>query len=287
VVEILKPLAASHVFLPPAAQAGIACQVMASAREPGPEPSPQQGISLDELAQAFAQVMGNAPPAKPPADMPAASPAVPLAGLQATAEAGRAPSSPAGPEDRPAAAPGEPAVDACPVTPRSILEAMLFVGDRENRPLSAVQAAEQMRGVEPSEIPGLVTELNRRYAAAGCPYEIIHDGEGYRISLRKPFFALRDRFYGRIREARLSQAAVDVLAIVAYQQPLTAEQVGTLRGKPSGHVLVQLVRRGLLRIERTPGERRAAQYSTTPRFLRLFGLQSLADLPQTEDLQRQ
>jgi segregation and condensation protein B len=173
--------------------------------------------------------------------------------------------------------------EACAVTPRSILEAMLFVGDRQNRPLSAAQAAEMMRGVEPGEIPALVDELNRRYAAAGCPYHVIHDDAGYRMSLRKPFFALRDRFYGRIREARLSQPAVDVLAIVAYRQPLTAEQVGTLRGKPSGHVLAQLVRRGLLRIERAAGSRRAAQYSTTTRFLRLFGLQTLADLPQSED----
>jgi segregation and condensation protein B len=245
---------------------------MASAPESSPGSSPEQGISLDELAQAFAQVMGRAPP--------------PLAAPQELPPEGSQAPPPAASQSPPAAS-QPPAPDPCPITPRSILEAMLFVGDRENRPLSAAQAAEQMRGVEPGEIGGLVAELNRRYAAAGCPYEIVAEGAGYRLSLRKPFLALRDRFYGRIREARLSQAAIDVLAIVAYQQPLTAEQVGTLRGKPSGHVLVQLVRRGLLQIERTPGGRRAAKYSTTPRFLRLFGLQSLADLPQTEDLQRQ
>jgi segregation and condensation protein B len=176
---------------------------------------------------------------------------------------------------------------SCPVTPRSILEAMFFVGDRENRPLSAAQAAELMRGVEPSEIPALVQELNGRYAAAGCPYQIVHDGAGYRMSLRKAFYALRDRFLGRVREARLSQAAIDVLAIVAYQQPLGADEVNTMRGKPSTHILAQLVHRGLLRIEREPSKRRSTKYSTTNRFLRLFGLQSLADLPQSEDLQRQ
>ena len=90
-----------------------------------------------------------------------------------------------------------------------------------------------------------------------------------------------------MREARLSQAAIDVLAIVAYQQPLSAEQIGAVRGKPSGAVLSQLVHRGLLRIERQPGKRPNVQYFTTDRFLHLFGLQTLADLPQSEELDRQ
>jgi segregation and condensation protein B len=164
---------------------------------------------------------------------------------------------------------------------------MLFVGQREGQSLCEARAAELMRGVEPGEIPAMVNDLNGRYVAAGCPYQIAHDGEGYRMRLRKPFYSLRDRFYGRVREARLSQAAVDVLAIVAYQQPVTGDQVGKMRGKPSGQVLVQLVHRGLLRVEKEPGKRRAAKYSTTQRFLRLFGLQTLADLPQSEDLDRQ
>ena len=164
---------------------------------------------------------------------------------------------------------------------------MLFVGNRESRSLSAVRAAGLMRGVEPEEIAGLVGELNRRYAANGCPYHVASEGGGYRLTLRKAFHPLRNRFYGRVREARLSQAAIDVLAIVAYQQPLTSEKVGRLRGKPSSHLLAQLVRRGLLRIERRQAKRRTAQYFTTDRFLELFGLQSLDDLPQSEELDRQ
>ena len=138
---------------------------------------------------------------------------------------------------------------------------MLFVGDRDNRPLTAARAAELMRGVEPGEIGELIGELNARYARNACPYFVAEDSDGYRITLRKPFHPLREQFYGRIREARLSQAAIDVLAIVAYQQPLSAEQIGTVRGKPSGPVLSQLVHRRLLRIERRAlrsGSRQAA-----------------------------
>ena len=113
--------------------------------------------------------------------------------------------------------------DPCPINPYTIFEAMLFVGDGQNRSLSAQRAAELMRGVEPREIPGLVQQINQRYARHGHPYAIEGDGEGYYLALRPEFQTLRNRFFGQIREARLSQAAIDVLAIVAYQQPLTAE----------------------------------------------------------------
>ena len=175
------------------------------------------------------------------------------------------------------------ATDPCPICPRSILEAMLFVGNRDNRPLSPARAAELMRDVAPDEIPPLVDELNARYAAVGAPYRIVGHGDGYRLTLSDEFNPLRNRFYGRIREARLSQAAIDVLALVAYQQPLSGEQMGRLRGKPSSHVLAHLVRRGLLRIERPEAKRRTPHYFTTDRFLRLFNLQSLDDLPRSAD----
>ena len=247
-----------------------------------PADSPRQdGISLDELAEAFAQVMGTVPKAKP------GEPARSDSRTDALSPDETRPAD-AGPAEAPPPADAEPAEDdRCPVNPRTILEAMLFVGDREGKPLTAARAAELMRDVAPAEIPGLIAELNRRYAAGRCPYSITSDADGYRMTLQKPFHPLRDRFFGRIREARLSQATVDVLAIVAYQQPLTAEQVGTLRGKPSSHVLSQLVHRGLLRIERQPGAGRVVQYFTTDRFLQLFGLQTLADLPQSEELDRQ
>ncbi len=235
----------------------------------------QDAISLDELAQAFAQVMG-AP--SPTADAPTVvdSPLAVANGHPPIAMEETSTETAETAED-----------DSGPVTPLGILEAMLFVGDRDNRPLSASRAAELMRGVEPGEIRGLVDQLNQRYALGGCPYYIADDSDGFRITLRKPFHPLRERFFGRVREARLSQATIDVLAIVAYQQPLTAEQINAVRGKPSAHVLSQMVHRGLLRIERLPGKRRTVQYFTTDRFLQLFGLQTLADLPQSEELERQ
>ena len=162
---------------------------------------------------------------------------------------------------------------------------MLFVGNQDNQPLSAARAAELMRDVRPAEeFPPWSINSIRRYAVGGCPYRIVHQGDGYRLLLGKSLDNLRSRFYGRIRQARLSQAAIDVLAIVAYQQPLTADQIGKQRGKPSSHVLSQLVHRGLLRIEReTADKRRITRYYTTERFLELFNLESIQDLPQSEE----
>ena len=251
---------------------------MSELPEPTSEPTQQEGISLRELSEAFAEAMGG----RGEPDAGAKEEEAPEAAEPDQTE----PSSQlAGDEPLPEADPSHND-DPCEISPRTILEAMLFVGNLQNQPLGSDRAAELMRGVSPGEIPELVGELNRRYASSGCPYEIINEGTGYRLRLCRAFHPVRNRLYGRVREARLSQATVDVLAIVAYRQPLTAEEVAHLRGLKSGHLLAQLVRRQLLRVERRPGQR-GGHYYTTDRFLRLFGLESLQDLPQAEDLEKQ
>ena len=176
--------------------------------------------------------------------------------------------------------------EACPVSPRSILEAMLFVGHPDNEPLTRQEAAALMRGVEPAEIDDLVGELNTTYDQQNAPYTIASDGPGYRLVLRDQFDRVRNKFYGRIREARLSRACVEVLSLVAYHQPLTADTVTELRGAPSGPFLSQLVRRELLQIERPEDHPQHPFYRTTDRFLRVFGLASLGDLPQSEQIEQ-
>ena len=175
----------------------------------------------------------------------------------------------------------------CEINPRSILEAMLFVGLRQGGMLTSQQIAALMRGVRAAEIDELIRDLNEAYVQSGRPYTIASDGAGYRLTLRDEQAGVRQRFLGKVRQARLSPAAIEVLAVVAYQGPLSAEEVSLQRGTPSGPILSQLVRRQLLRQERDPANPRLARYSTTERFLRLFGVGSLADLPRPTDLERQ
>lgn len=252
---------------------GCMSDISPSSSDQGPE----EGLSLDQLSAAFARAMaGQSEPPGEWAGQPAeadASDAV-LAEELSEASEDLLPTI----DDQP------PDDDPCELSPRSIFEAMLFVGHPENEPLTPGRAAELMRGVQADEIPALVDELNRQYATEGCPYAIVGEGSGYRLVLRRPFRSIQEQFYGRAREARLSQAAIDVLAIVAYRQPLTLDEISALRGSPSNHVVAQLVRRELLRIDRSAGKRQPAQYHTTERFLRLFGMESVEDLPQADDL---
>jgi segregation and condensation protein B len=183
--------------------------------------------------------------------------------------------SPAGAAAKPQAAPETP-----PPLVR-ILEALLFVG---GAPLTAARAAEVVRGLDANEFQEAIDDLARTYRAQGRPYHIQPQERGYVLTLRPRFSNVREKLYGGVREARLSQAAVDVLSLVAYKQPATRQEIDSLRGADSGSILRLLIRHGLVAIQR--GDDREPRYLTTPRFLQLFGLSSLDDLPQTQDLQR-
>jgi segregation and condensation protein B len=186
--------------------------------------------------------------------------------------------------DSPTPRPLPPA--ACEISPRSVVEAMLFVGRPDNRPVSARELAAAMRGVSPNEIDAAVQELNTVYDTDGAPYRIEQTNSGYRMVLREEFERMRDKFYGRVKEARLSPAALEVLSVLAYNQPATVDQLNELRGAPSGAALSTLVRRRLVKLERPDEAGAVPQYSTTARFLKLFGLESLEALPRSEELEK-
>jgi segregation and condensation protein B len=234
-------------------------------------PDLDEGLSLDSISQAFAAMLttGDDPYQAPPdADAPpwSESAAEPFAATieDASAKTGD---------------------EACEISPRTILEAMLFVGTADNRPVISQQVAAMMRGVRAAEIDELVVDLNRQYRDEARPYQILAYGAGYRMALRDEYSSIRERLYGRPRAVRLSPAAVEVLAIVAYNEPVTAEQVAQMRGISSGPVLSQLVRRELLRLERPHERPRTVLYHTTPRFLQLFGLENLKDLPRSREVE--
>jgi segregation and condensation protein B len=167
----------------------------------------------------------------------------------------------------------------------AIIEAMLFVGNREERPLEAEQIVEKLRNVSAEEADQTVRRLNEHYQERNCPYTILSECGGYRMVLRSEFEPVRTNFYGKIRETRLSQLAIDTLAVVAYRQPITAEEIQNIRQQSSATVLNQLVRRNLLRITReVRGKKNVVCYHTTPRFLELFQIKSLDDIPKADEL---
>jgi segregation and condensation protein B len=141
-----------------------------------------------------------------------------------------------------------------------------------------------MRGVSPSEIDAAVTELNAMYDEDRAPYLIEGPSAGYGLVIRAEFQRMRDKFYGTIREAKLSPAAMEVLSIIAYNQPITTERINELRDAPNGAAISTLVRRKIVRLDRPNGGSAKPHYSTTDRFLKLFELNSLDELPRSEEL---
>jgi segregation and condensation protein B len=175
---------------------------------------------------------------------------------------------------QPAVAGPEPDV---PPPPARLIEALLFAG---GQPLTPDRAAAVVRGLSADHVRNLVDELNRTYRRQNRPYAIQSTEQGYVLALRSRYHAVVERLAGGPREARLSKAAVEVLSLIAFRQPVTRADIDGQRGSDSGALIRQLVRLGLVSV--LPD----SAYGTTPRFLDLFGLQSLDDLPQTLDLQQ-
>lgn len=167
------------------------------------------------------------------------------------------------------------------VTPRQIVEACLFVG---GMPLTAKRMAGLLKGNATSEsIEQLIEDLNRQYLSENRPYEIRLNEGGYVLHLREEYERLRLKVYGvGPKEVKLTQDALEVLAVVAYHQPIGEPMMAEL-GKPnSGAILRQLLRRELLSVERSPENKKLVLYRTTARFLSLFGLRNLHELPRPE-----
>ncbi|MDW8244343.1 MAG: SMC-Scp complex subunit ScpB [Thermogemmata sp.] len=126
-----------------------------------------------------------------------------------------------------------------------IVEAMLFVG---GPPLTAAVAASVIRGLTAEAFVQAIERLNHRYRQQRRPYVIVRRDDGYALTVLPAYRALRQRLYGEPRTVRLSQAALDVLAIVAYRQPVTKAEVDALRGQDSAAALRQLLRFGLIAV---------------------------------------
>lgn len=156
------------------------------------------------------------------------------------------------------------------------LEAVLFVSDE---PVPAV-ALGQALGVERREAEDLCEELARSYEERSAGIELRSIAGGWRLATHPVAAPVVEQYVLSSRHARLTKAALETLAIVAYKQPVTRHQVSSIRGVNSDGVLRALLDRGLVTEvgrEETPG--RPALFGTSPEFLERLGLPSLADLP--------
>ncbi len=170
-----------------------------------------------------------------------------------------------------------------PPTPEQIVESLLFAG---GAPLTPDHFANVIRSTA-DHLHQIVAKINFRYRVQHRPYSVQSLGGGYILSVKSTYQNLREKLYGGPREARLSQQALDVLSVIAYRQPLNQDEIDTIRGTDSSGVIRQLARLGLIAVsQRGQGERSGVTYCTTNRFLELFQLSSLDDLPRLGDAQQ-
>jgi segregation and condensation protein B len=164
-----------------------------------------------------------------------------------------------------------------------IFEAMLFVG---GVPLNFECAKKAIRGLSESQFHDLSKNLNLKYKTQNRPFLIRFQNGAYLLNISQKYQTLREKLYGGPREARLSQHALDILSLIAYRQPLSKSEIDAIRGAESGTILRQLIRLGIISIgRRGQGNEQIVSYSTTNRFLELFQMSSLDDLPRLGETQ--
>ncbi|MCQ2561346.1 MAG: SMC-Scp complex subunit ScpB [Clostridia bacterium] len=164
---------------------------------------------------------------------------------------------------------------------KSALESLLFVwGD----PLDAKTAAE-LFNIPAQDMVKIFRELAADYEERGSGLRIKEADKTFQLCTNPENDDYIQRLCTPVKEKRLSQAALEVLAVIAYKQPVTKAQIDSVRGIRSDRVIETLVRKDLIEEKgRSTAIGRPILYGTTRNFLSLFGFESLADLPELEDV---
>ena len=156
------------------------------------------------------------------------------------------------------------------------LEAILLVADEPAEP----QLLAQLLEVPPARVEELCGELSARYAVEEHGFVLVKVAGGWRYQTAPDLAAYVERFALEGQSARMSAAALETLAIVAYKQPLSRAQIGAIRGVNVDGVMRTLQHRGYIEeVARDAGPGQAVLFGTTRLFLEKLGLSSLDDLP--------
>lgn len=164
------------------------------------------------------------------------------------------------------------------------IEALLMVADR---PMTDARVAEVLSVQDPkgTKVREAVDALNARYAADGRTFRIERLAGGNQVMTLPAFGPVVARLRGVREQGRLTQAALETLAIIAYRQPILRADLESIRGVACGEVLRSLMDRRLVKIVGRADEvGRPMLYGTTSEFLRQFGIGKLDELPNAKDL---
>jgi len=166
----------------------------------------------------------------------------------------------------------------------SKIEALIMVSPE---PLPTRRISKVVDDMTPAKVSRAVADLNTGYAEAGSSFRIREIAGGYQYYILPEYEGVVESLFARRRKVRLSRAALECVAIVAYRQPTTKTDIEHIRGVASDGVLRTLLEKGLIAITgRADTVGKPLQYGTTDEFLKFFGLASLDDLPKMEEIEQ-
>lgn len=252
--------------------------------EPAPaEPQPAEPASAEEPAPASAA--GAAPADQPPGAETPAETAAPEPPSEAQPAAEAAPAPPAAQEEQPAAQNESMAGTQLDERAyRCAVEALLFSTDK---PLGAGKIADILGAGDGRTVRQAVKTLQQEYEAGGRAFQIEEIAGGFQIFTLPEYHPYVMRLGKAVKEEKVSQAALETLAIIAYRQPILRADIESIRGVQCGPILRALIERGLVKVVGKSEELgRPLLYGTTRKFLEVFGLKSVSDLPQAAELLR-
>ena len=166
---------------------------------------------------------------------------------------------------------------------KRIIEALLFASDV---PLAIDRILKILENIKENDVINAINELNSEYENSGRSFRVCKIGGGYQL-VTEPEFSkyIKSLFKSRAR-SRLSHAALEVLSIIAFKQPISRPEIDHIRGVSSDGVIRTLLERNLLTIAgRSESVGRALLYRTTAEFLRHFGINDILDLPKPKELE--
>jgi len=166
----------------------------------------------------------------------------------------------------------------------SLIEAILFL---EAEPIDD-KAICRITGLPKEAVDRVLVGLKEEYASEGHGLEVVQMGGGYMFAPKKELWDFLKERYGKRNDGRLSRAAMETLSIIAYSQPITRGEIENLRGVAADNMIRLLLARNLIKeVGKKDAPGKPLQYGTTKEFLKLFRLNSIADLPKLDDQERE
>lgn len=169
---------------------------------------------------------------------------------------------------------------------KNIVEALIFASDEEITAKEIKDLLDTFRiSVSVKEIETSIDELNREYENNSNAFEIIKLAGGYIFATRKKYSHFLGKLTAETQKKKLSQSAIETLAIIAYKQPITRSEIEFVRGVNVDYIVNSLLERDLITIKgRADGPGRPILYGTTSSFLKVLGLNAIEDLPKLKEI---